>query len=914
MLTARLRLSNAELLRRERLLASLPDSPGHVVWLRAPYGYGKSVLAAHWADELEAAGWRVLWTARVGKDIRPLLAEAAGLTPDAPWGLVHEYLWSEPTLLVIEDLDGSEKLGPLLRFNNGLILFASRSRLSEPELPRLQTQGLLHVLDADSLAFTLEESVELAAAFSWPDPENSWKATNGWPLPLHFALMTGQYPESGSLMLGIRGSVGQSAWQEALFLAAAGDLSRKSATDSTLELARAGFVQELYGQYRLHPFLAERLHAGDPEGVRSAVTSNAARLEPVRRAHAFERAGAEDALAELLADTSAQLFSQVPDQYLAWSERVAGAQELSRRTHACIALMALSRFEEAELELDALMSEPGLSVQLRSHLLGYAASSLADAGRKERALELLEIAVPLDDSLDDLSLLRLLHNRGLTYTLTRDYAKAMKVYDRLLRLAARLRTAEANQVYFLATANLSTLHWQQDGDSQAALELLEGLEDNLPLETIAPTSRAVRDYNRAFNLLHLNREQDALEAVLAARPHASAFVRLWVDVVAAYVRKDAGAFPRLLAEARKWEKMDAADRVGAVWLRILRRLGEHDEALKVEPLLTPGHHVNLELALLQHMTGRPRQAAALLHSMREVRLEEREFRLQWYSASWRIEKDEASLDALVALTAQPLPMIRNLLIPLDELPRHRPELARGFPLDEVLASGWEEAIALRLPEIEPLQLRLLGGMTVTVRGRRVELAFRQQQILLLLALGLNREEVAAELWSEADAERAANNLRVQYHLLRRALEPWGQQTFLADFRLIHTETDLDLLERALKDGATQAVLDLYRHPLAPAFDLPLVNSVRDSLQQRVCGFLLERSGEAGFVLAVACLERVLELEPLHEDALRELLTLLVAKGRRHVAQRRFDSYAERLGEETGLEPRAETRAPLDREP
>ena len=43
----------ATYLPRPRLLNLLPDTAGHVVHLEAPYGNGKSVLAAQWAEGLE---------------------------------------------------------------------------------------------------------------------------------------------------------------------------------------------------------------------------------------------------------------------------------------------------------------------------------------------------------------------------------------------------------------------------------------------------------------------------------------------------------------------------------------------------------------------------------------------------------------------------------------------------------------------------------------------------------------------------------------------------------------------------------------------------------------------------------------------------------------------------------------------
>ena len=55
-------------------------------------------------------------------------------------------------------------------------------------------------------------------------------------------------------------------------------------------------------------------------------------------------------------------------------------------------------------------------------------------------------------------------------------------------------------------------------------------------------------------------------------------------------------------------------------------------------------------------------------------------------------------------------------------------------------------------------------------------------------------------------------------------------------------------------------------------------------------------------------DRILELDPLNEEALHQLLEHLLGR-RRHVeARRRYEEFAARLREETGLEPQAATQA------
>ena len=88
-------------LNRSRLLDLLPDEAGFVVWLEAPYGYGKSVLASQWSRILEGIGWRSLWMAPKS-DPLPLLAGALELPPDTPTDVVLDTLVHDRTLLVLE--------------------------------------------------------------------------------------------------------------------------------------------------------------------------------------------------------------------------------------------------------------------------------------------------------------------------------------------------------------------------------------------------------------------------------------------------------------------------------------------------------------------------------------------------------------------------------------------------------------------------------------------------------------------------------------------------------------------------------------------------------------------------------------------------------------------------------------------
>ena len=86
-----------------------------------------------------------------------------------------------------------------------------------------------------------------------------------------------------------------------------------------------------------------------------------------------------------------------------------------------------------------------------------------------------------------------------------------------------------------------------------------------------------------------------------------------------------------------------------------------------------------------------------------------------------------------------------------------------------------------------------------------------------------------------------------------------------------------------------------------------MEEAREPLRAQVTATLLETAERASADRASALLIRVLELDPVHDEALRLLLRNLIARGRRREAQRRYQTFARRLEQEMGLTPLPETR-------
>jgi DNA-binding SARP family transcriptional activator len=79
----------------------------------------------------------------------------------------------------------------------------------------------------------------------------------------------------------------------------------------------------------------------------------------------------------------------------------------------------------------------------------------------------------------------------------------------------------------------------------------------------------------------------------------------------------------------------------------------------------------------------------------------------------------------------------------------------------------------------------------------------------------------------------------------------------------------------------------------------------------VLNLLYRRGRDASPSEGIPYLERVLELDPLHEPALQALLGHLLAQGRREAALRAYRTFSERLRAELNADPLPETQAILN---
>ncbi len=241
-----------------------------------------------------------------------------------------------------------------------------------------------------------------------------------------------------------------------------------------------------------------------------------------------------------------------------------------------------------------------------------------------------------------------------------------------------------------------------------------------------------------------------------------------------------------------------------------------------------------------------------------------------------------------------------------------------------------------------LTIHLLGAPRIEYSGQPVDLDTRKAVALLayLVITGEQhtRDALAAFLWPEYDQRRSRAALRRTLSTLKTAVEGYGliiERESLAIDREANIAVDLhlfhDLLDSCQEHGhvpgatcpaclppLTQAI-DLYRGDFMEGF------SLRDSVAFDEWQYLQGEAGRRDLASAlrdiIAChrkeghyeqaidyAHRLLELDPLREEAHRELMRLYALAGRRSAALRQYRECVRILEEELGVPPLEETTA------
>src|SRR5215216_941206 len=234
---------------------------------------------------------------------------------------------------------------------------------------------------------------------------------------------------------------------------------------------------------------------------------------------------------------------------------------------------------------------------------------------------------------------------------------------------------------------------------------------------------------------------------------------------------------------------------------------------------------------------------------------------------------------------------------------------------------------------QELRVRVLGGAELAVSGRPlIELASAKAAALVVyLAVtgsGHSRSALAGLLWSDQPEATARANLWLALTKLRRVLpdhlEVTRQAVALAGGRPVWVDAvEVARVAAGERDGGELLAavrlcrgefLEGFEVPGAPLFDEWLVGrraTVRAdmlALLDRAVGLARDR-GDAATGIEAA--RRMLELEPLQEEAHRALMWFLATGGRRSAALAQYETCRYVLREELGVEPSPATAALRD---
>lgn len=226
-----------------------------------------------------------------------------------------------------------------------------------------------------------------------------------------------------------------------------------------------------------------------------------------------------------------------------------------------------------------------------------------------------------------------------------------------------------------------------------------------------------------------------------------------------------------------------------------------------------------------------------------------------------------------------------------------------------------------------LRVKLLGEMALEVDGEHLELPVSRRARSLLGVLALERRthprgQLAARFWPDVLDESARTSLRSALSALRRPLGANADRYLLTTRDAValagpdEVWTDVGEFEQFVAAGRFEDALALARGELLEDLDDDWVYEQRDEHRARVAA-LLERMAAAAeaagdLTEAVALTRRQVTLDPLSEEAHRELIRRQAANGDRSAALTTYRRLADRFASQLGIAPSPATRELLER--
>ncbi len=201
-------------------------------------------------------------------------------------------------------------------------------------------------------------------------------------------------------------------------------------------------------------------------------------------------------------------------------------------------------------------------------------------------------------------------------------------------------------------------------------------------------------------------------------------------------------------------------------------------------------------------------------------------------------------------------------------------------------------------------------------GRRLRAfnSLRLQRFLALIALRRDlqhRSRLAFELWPDSDEHQARTNLRKLLHDFRHALPDAGEFVEIDNdiVRWIPTgPADVDVLRfrDALAAGDVERAARLYSGDFLPACYDDWVLDERTKLRAEAYGAFTrlaqEAAGRGDHKATIRYAQRIIDLEPTDEAAVRVQMEAHLALGNRAAALRAYHRFAEVLERELAVAP------------
>src|SRR4029434_886728 len=200
-----------------------------------------------------------------------------------------------------------------------------------------------------------------------------------------------------------------------------------------------------------------------------------------------------------------------------------------------------------------------------------------------------------------------------------------------------------------------------------------------------------------------------------------------------------------------------------------------------------------------------------------------------------------------------------------------------------------------------LKVRLLGGVEIILDGRRLHAftSLRLQRFLALIALRKDpqhRLRLAFELWPDSNERQARTNLRKLLHDFRHSLPDTGEFVEIDNevVRWIPTgPADVDVLRfrDALACVDVETAARSYAGDLFPACYDDWVLDERAKLRAEAYGAFMrlteEAAGHDDHKATIRYAQRIIDLEPTDEVAVRLQMEAHLALGNRAVAVRDY---------------------------